>query len=159
MKKEKYIVNHFLTLALIIIFFGFSAIVLIICKEYWAGIFSIISGFLLASPYIFMRKIAFAKMLINEEGFKIFYRGNIIKQLKWEDIKDVKAIPDGYGGTIFFSDKPLYEGKERWKNSKEISVRMYSKFAIYLFQYKDKIPVPIRDLDKLPKSIQEKLQK
>ena len=49
--------------------------------------------------------------------------------------------------------------KEEWKNSKEFFVRLNSNFAIYLFQYKDKIPVPIKDLDKLPKSIQEKLQK
>ena len=98
-------------------------------------------------------------MLIDEEGFKIFYRGNITKQLKWENIKEARAYIDGYGGLIIFSDKPLYEGKERWKNSKEIFVRMNSKFVIYLFQYKDKIPVPIKDLDKLPKSIQERLQK
>lgn len=158
MKKAKYITNPYIELS--IIFFAIVVgIVVLFYKEISGAIACFCIALFWGIIFICLRKTFLSKMLIDEYGFKMFYMGNIIKQLNWEDIKDIKVRPNIKGGLIFFSNQPLYEGKEEWKNSKEFFVRVNSNFAIYLFKYKDKIPVPIRDFNKLPKSIQERLQK
>ena len=153
MKKAKYITNPYINFVLIIVPL-IGMLVSLIFKDMWGVILCLCLIFFCGFFLILLRKTLFLKLLIDEKGFKTFYRGNIIKQLNWEDIQDIKAKSN----IIFFSDKPLYSDKEEWKNGKEIFVRINSKFVIYLFKYKDKIPVPIKDLDKLSKSIVDKLK-
>lgn len=156
MKKPKYIAYPFTYLVLIILPI-ISSIIVLLYKEYAGAIVCFCMGVLFAIPYIIFRKKFFAKMIIDDEGFKIYYRKQIVRELKWKDIKDAQAIPTSYGGHIFFANKPLYTGKESWKNTYEIFVRCNSNFIVELYKHKDKIPVPIRDLEKLHKEIVKRL--
>ncbi len=158
MQKSKYISYPFIYF-LLILFCLFFGILTFCLKEIYGGIFCFAVAILFAIPLIFLRKRFFLKMIIDETGIKTFYRNHLERELKWKDIIVVQAVPTAHGGQILLSDKPLFTGKERWKNWKEIFISFNSSFAIYLFKYKDKIPVEIIDLDKLHPVIQEKLKK
>jgi len=157
MNKAKYITNPFLYLILIMLPVVIG-IIIIFFKEYYASMICFIIAILFSLPYICLRKYFFSKMLINDEGITKLYRNEILKKLKWEDIVVAQAVTTPHGGQITFSDKPLFEGKEKWKNWKEIFVNMNSKFALELYKYKNKILVPIKDLEVLSQYVQDKLK-
>ena len=98
-------------------------------------------------------------MIIDQNGIRTYYKQKIVKELNWNKISDAQAINNAHGGYIIFSDKLLHSGKESWKNSREIFVNMNSDFAIELYKYKNKIPVPIRDIEKLSPIIVKKISK
>ena len=112
---------------------------------------------LLIPPFIIFRKLFFSRMIIDSTGIKVFYKKTIINKIDWTEIKYALAISNSYGGQIIFSTEPILKGKESWKNYNKICISFNSELAIDLYKHKDKIPVKIDDLEKLPKSIQERL--
>ena len=158
MKKAKYISNPFIYLSGEIILIA-GIITTLIIKDFYALIFCICVAIIYILPVIILRKLMFRKMIINEDGITIYYRNSIVKQLLWENIKEAQATPTSYGGQITFSEKPFYQGKEKWKNWNCIFVNLKTSFAIELYKYKDKIPVAINNLDSLNPIIREKLRK
>ena len=156
MKKAKYISNPFIYLSGEIMPI-LGIITTLIVKDYYALIFCVCIFLLWPLPIVFMRKLMFRKMLINEEGFTIYYGKSIVNKLLWKDIKDTQVLLTGQGARILFSDKPLYVGKERWRNYDCIFVNFKTSFAIELYKYKDKIPVEIKGFEKLPKYIRDML--
>ena len=149
MEKAKYISNPFIYLSGEIITV-LGIITTLVIKDYYALLFCICVSIVYLIPVIILRKLWFRKMLINEEGFTIYYGKSIVKKLLWEDIKEAQATATSFVGEITFSDKPLYQGKEKWKNWNCIFVNLKTSFAAELYKYKDKIPVEIKGLEKLP---------
>lgn len=124
---------------------------------------SIIIFMIIAIPLIIFRKQFFLKMLINENGITKYYGKKIIKELKWEDIKDVLVVN---GRQIIFSDilidfDPIYYGKEL----KNVVIDIYMQrggctyFFLELCKYKNRIPVEIRCIDRLQPEIAKRLKK
>ena len=113
---------------------------------------------------ILLRKQLFAKILIDEHGIKMFYRKVATRQIEWKEIQGAQAMLANEVQIFFAKDRDILSTqKKRLERAKEMFiVRLGAKAqAQALYQYKDKIPVSIRDLDKLPKRakhIQEKLQ-
>lgn len=149
MKKAKYINYPFSYLSLVL-FFLICFIILMIFKEYWGGIISLAFGFLVAIPFIIFRKQVLKKMLINETEIVVYYKNQIVKKLKWVDIKYAQYQNDPHGHIFTLSDKPLYEKREAYKNIDEINIRTNSKFIIEFYKFAYKIPVPIKEIDKMP---------
>lgn len=158
MKNAKYVSNPFVYMILIISPIIVSIITLC-CQEYYGALACLCIAVLFSVPLILLRKRFFIKMIIDQQGIRTYYKNKLIKDLKWENIKDAQAIPTSSGGQIIFSDNPLYSGKDKWKNSKEIFVSMNSNFAIYLFEYSKNIPIAIKDIEKLNPKIAEKFKK
>lgn len=154
--KIKY-VNHPLTYSLLFIIFIIFGIILLVLQEIGGAVLSFSFALLYFVLYIIFRKFFFAKMLIDDVGIKLYYKDEITKNMDWYEIKYILAMPNAYGGQIIFSREPILKGKEMLKNRDKIAVNLNSKIAIELYKYKDKIPVKIEDLEKLPKSIQERL--
>lgn len=151
MKKAKSISNPYLYL-----FGSFLSIILmiigLIIQNYNVAIVSFIIGILFSLPVLLLRKIFFAKMLIDEEGIHVFYRNKLLKEIKWNEIKMAKVVPNSFGGQIIFAKETEFNQKS------SISINMNTDFALYLFKYKHKIPVPITDLDKLSKIVADRLR-
>lgn len=152
MKKPKYIsVPFFYSIYPLIGFVG--GIVMIFYNEISGAIFCFLGGIFFAVPLIIFRKLFFKKMIIDEEGIKTYYRKTIIKDLKWEDIKESKVNP-GNKVQILFTDTTFHTGKESYKDTFGIFVNIGNPtFGKALYKYADKIPVPIKDIDRLPKVI------
>lgn len=157
MKKEKYITNPYIYIMMIALPV-LSGIICLICKEFYGSIVCFIIALVYSLPFVIFRRKFFSKMIIDENGIRVFYKHNVIKELLWENIKEVQATPTSHGGQISFTDTSFYRGKEKWKNWDGIFVNLNSDFAIELYKYKDKIPVEIKDLDKLPKDIINRLK-
>ena len=128
-----------------------------IVGEYCVLLIFVCAALIYPLPVILLRKLFFRKMIINEDGFTIYYRNKIVKQLLWENIKEAKAIPTPFGGEIDFTDTFFYTGKDKWKNKDCIFVNLKTNFAIELYKYKDKIPVKIKDLDRLSYEVRKRL--
>jgi len=158
MEKAKYISNPFIYLSGEILIFA-GIITTLIIKDFYALLLCIFVAIIYSLPTILLRKLWFRKMIINEGGITIYYKNSIVKQLLWENIKEAQATPTPYGGQISFTDTAFYQGKEKWKNYNCIFVNLKTHFAIELYKYKDKIPVEIKDLEKLHPIVQEKLKK
>ena len=159
MKKAKYLSAPF-------IYFIFISIMLIgvlfflLFNEYILALVLFFMSLLFILPAIFGRKHLLSKMLIDDKGIHVYYRNKLLKEIKWEDIKIAKAIPTAYGGQIIFAPNQIYTKNEGLKNLKEnFFINLNSDFALDLYEYKDKIPVDIIDLDKLNKIVYNKLKK
>lgn len=158
MKKAKYINNPLIYILLIILPIV-GGIVTLCFKEYIGCIVCFGISIIFCIPLIIFRKRFFLKMIVDEQGIRTCYRKNIIKDIEWEKIKDALAVNNSHGGYIILSDKNLYTGKDSWKNSKEIFIMMNSDFAIEFYKYKDKVSVPIKNINCLSPSIVERISK
>lgn len=157
MKKAKYITNPYIYLLMIALPL-LCGIIVLFFGEFYGAIVCFVIALLFTLPIIIFRKKFFSKMIINEYGIKVYYKHIVIKEILWKNIKEAQATLTSHGGQITFTDTSFYTGKEKWKNWNFIFVNLNSEFAIELYKYKSKIPVPIKDLDKLPNSIIQKLK-
>lgn len=99
---------------------------------------------------IFNRKSVFSKVLVNDEGITTYYRNKIIYSIKWEDIKDAEIVYVRVGRysssyRIKLYVFPMEEWKYPYPKDTCIEVDASTPFYYYLFDYKHKIPVRIRD--------------
>ncbi len=153
MKKAEYIARPILQCAILIIII--DTIILLCFKEFWGALLGFCFAILLAIPLIVFRKFFFKKMLLNETGAYLSYRDKILRAVKWEDVKEIQ-----YRSGIFtLSDKPLYTGKEKYKNTFEINILTNSKFIIEFYKYAYKIPVPIKEINKMPEYVKNGINK
>ena len=174
MKKPEYI-NELLLTILFVVFLNGIYFVLgihaLICKEYVGGVVLLSLFAFVLSFTIFMWRELFSKLLINEEGITKYFGKKILKQIKWENIKEMQVvISRGYKSmskAIFVSDEVQNEKAETSKKLKSIynnmnqniKIETRSKFCYYFSLYKDKFPVEIKDLNLLPEDIAEALRK
>lgn len=156
MKNPEYIIRPYLYLSIILIPF-ILALILLVLSEFFAAIVTFFISILFLVPFVILRKKFFAKLIINDQGLTVFYKNNIIKQIKWEDIKAAIVIPTSHGFQISFFDHKLYDGKNKWKNSDGIFVNLNSNFALPLYKYINKLTVDLQNVEKLPKNIREKI--
>ena len=124
MKKAEYVVNPFAYLLGVCVPFCISCI-LLICGEFYPALVCFCIAIVYLIPIIIFRKSIFSKMLINENGIKVLFRKKVIKQIKWNEIKDAIIIETSHGGRIMFSETPLYTGKDKWKNKNKISIDLF----------------------------------
>ena len=110
-------------------------------------------------PTIVLRKSLFKKILITEDGIKTFYRANIIKSIKWEEIVETRIV-FAFNPYICFSKGKLIEKPKRWqlpKHDSIVSVNLFSKAGQEILRYKEKIKNSIKDIELLPKHWQKAL--
>lgn len=98
-------------------------------------------------------------MLINEIGITTYYRNTILIHLEWKDIQDAQAYSFGQQYQIIFSNKPITQKKEKGNILYEVFVNLNPPFISALYENKNKIPVPIRDINKLDKRYVEMFTK
>ncbi len=159
MKKAKFIGPVYLFAYIIPIVLAMS-IVCLIFKEY-VGAGCLFALFVLIVAFIIgYRKILFRKLLIDDEGLTLFYNKKIVKKLKWEEITFAQISQPTRWVCITFSDRPLYSGKESWKNN-EMAITFTTNFSSFktLFSYKERIPVEIEGLGKMPEYYIKNLKK
>jgi len=161
MEKPEYILNY--TKLYFFMMFGLPPLsLLIMFIGIWYGLFSFGLILLLISPLIICRKTLFSKILITDESVTTFYRGKIIESIKWENIKDAMAVSDA-GGHISISTKEYNvnakKGKELVANNHGMPLNLSKRIILEATAYNfKKIPVPIKDFDKLPPYIKKKLE-
>ena len=115
-------------------------------KEFLAALLVFSFAILFTIPLIIFRKFFFKKMLLNETGIYLSYKKKVLREIKWEDVKDIQ-----YRVRVFIlSDKQLYTGNERYKNTFEINIFTNSEFITEFYKNAYKIPVPIKEIDKMP---------
>ena len=161
MKKPVYCVPQVILFFLFPMVFVLGGMVLILLHEYYYSILGFGLALLIGLMIFFGRKMILAKIFVDENGIKITYREQVVKQILWEEIKDAQALCVQGGQIVFAKDTYILSTQKlRLENQKKIFfIRLDQKSpANALYLYKDKIPVPIRDLDKLPKEIKEKLK-
>ncbi len=159
MKKAKFVGPVYLIAYIVPIFLAMS-IVCLVFKEY-VGAGCLFALFVLTFALVVgHRKILFRKLLINDEGMTLFYCKKVVKKLKWEEIAYARISQPTKWVVITFSDRPLYSGKESWKNSK-IAITISTNFSSFktLFSYKERIPVEFDGLEKMPEYYIKNLKK
>ena len=119
-----------------------------IVQDYFSAISILVVGLFFGGLGFFYRKWIFLRVLINDDGIKEFYGKKVLTDTKWEEI--VKARIDSPDGRwqIFFTKT----------DNTEIKIMLYSRWEQAVLKYKHKIPVPITELETLPKVWREKFQ-
>lgn len=114
---------------------------------------------------IICRKQLFARITISEKSVMIFYKREILKEIKWTEIKDAMInlyMPEG--GLLISTkqyDINAKPGKEFIEKNNHGIVLNFSQKYIFdeLCKYFYNIPVKIKNFDKLPLEIQNTLKK
>lgn len=159
MEKPKYY-SFPLFYLIILVFFALGVIFLFCFQQFIPAILCLIILLLWQVPLIVFRKNYFKKIIINERGITFFYKQKITNDIRWEDIKDALAIPKG----IILLDEPinLIEAKKNalsWIEVHRFFISFKSKYFLVLCKYKNKIPVDIRDLEKINQLIAKQISK
>ena len=163
MKESEFISNNYVYYIAVSPFLVTVTLIFFINRDWKIAMFFLMGLLIFELPLIIWRKEFLAKMLINENGITKYCGKRIIKELKWEDIKDALVVDEGQ---IIFSDIHInYEPKNCEKDLKNITINIYKNkggftyFFFKLCEYKNKIPVEIRCIDKLQPDIAKKLKK
>ena len=111
------------------------------------------------TPQRTIDQLSFARLIAQKLNLKLVDVMTVIEEeqkLTMEYVRlGYKVIKKNY----LTIQSRSYQGKEKWKNYNCIFVNLKTHFAIQLYKYKDKIPVEIKDLEKLHPIVQEKLKK
>lgn len=115
--------------------------------------FSIISLIVI----IIFRKKIFSKLVIDDSGLHLCYKKIVLKEILWQEIKTIRVNSSAnFGGQLVFSKNIIQSEKEMLLDKKSIAVNLSSKEMIDLYKYKNKFPVEITNIDKLPDIIYQK---
>ena len=161
MEKAEYLTPQLWTFFLLPTLSFFASIVLLFLNEWYPALVCFIVCIIFMLPLIIWRKWFFMQILINEDGLKTFYKDYIFSEIKWNEIKDAKVTTiTYYDAYISFSKLPniFVNTKMAIKDKSIINVRLNSKPGNVLIKYYKKIPIEIRDFEKLPKFIKEMFQ-
>ena len=135
-----------------------AGIVCLVFQEYVGMV--ICFGFtLLCGVIVFIfRKHFFKKMLIAEQGVYEYYRNNIVREIEWGEIKEAHHI------FIFYLclSKGSQIKRSAWRIPKQkdiVSIWLrHPKLFSAIVEHKYKIPVPIKDIETLPKHYRNSLK-
>lgn len=152
MEQPKYMVKGLFVYFLFLILVLFSVIILLLYKEWIPAL--VISLITLIFMFI-VRKLLLAKMLIDEEGIKIYYKNNVIKNINWLDINDCRIqsnqlIVTKYNG-LLNNQKTILTNQKKliWINLDK------KPFAQELHKHLNKIKVPIKGLENVPNNLKD----
>ena len=162
MKKPKIMYNDYLTYIVFIVTMLLTILIFLVVKE-WELALVFFSFIISATILLYSNKrLALMKLLINEKGLTKYCKKTVLKELKWGDIKDAVIVN---GRQMVLSDTPIeYEPIYDLNNDKNFIINIYrlGKIQTYIFKelcrYNNKIPVKIRNIDKLPPEIAELLK-
>ena len=152
MEKSKFVVQGLFFLIMIDILYLIS-VILTLCGKEWVGFGVLLLIFIGYTSYLIAyRKKLFAKMLIDSNGIRIFYREKLLKQIKWHEVSDCLY----QRGVVVFTDSlnSIKDKRSSFKvdnNILEINLMHKKIFAEELHKHLNKVPVKIRGLEKLPK--------
>ena len=155
MEESKFISNPLWYLIMLSLFV-ICGIITLIFEEFGGAIACFVIALLFSLPLIFLKKYFFAKMLINEQGIKIYYGKNILRELNWQDIIFAQIEPTAKGFEFLLSDKVDNLNNAKWQNWDIISINFSSNLILEIYNYKDKINIPINKLEILPIDIKNK---
>lgn len=155
MKKPQYSIRTTWAFILFPIIPFISTIILLLLKEWFPALFCFII-FLIIFILVFTgRRLIFSKMLIDEEGIKIYYKNNVIKNINWLDINDCRIqsnqlIVTKYSG-LLNNQKTILTNQKKliWINLDK------KPFAQELHKHLNKIKVPIKGLENVPNNLKD----
>lgn len=155
-KTSEYLIVDLWSFILFPVVFLFGGLILLFFQEYMPATFACGFAFLLLLCQLIWRKKLFAKISITEKGVVVFYKKEIIKAMKWEEIKDGMVNINSANLIILISDKEYdinaKSGKQFIaKNNHGISLNFAIKYVYEeMSKYLKKIPVKLKNFDKLP---------
>jgi len=130
----------------------------IIClslQEFFGAVFCFVLAVLFAVPLILWRKHLFKKILIDEEGFKVFYNSRIINKIRWDEIIEIKMVQKFHLYFCISSKDSLLVHNKLIKNNSVINIHVTDNIFQTLLYHKDKISVKVQNFDQLPLSWQK----